>query len=142
MGLTFDGDVVGVQTKYKDQIEVLAATATESHVLYVTPYRMRLNAVRVIARAAVTGDDTDRKNFNIINRGVDGSGSAELAALDLATGVDLVAFDQKTIASGLSVDLPTGTVIAVEYEKIGSGVLIPDVTFEIDVTSSELAQTS
>ena len=120
MGRTFDADVPGVQTVTKDQNSVAAATATESHVLYVTPYRMRLNAVRVIARAAVT----------------------ELGALDLAAGVDLVAFDQKAIVSALSTDLPTGTVLAVEYEKVGTGVLIPDVTFEIDVTSSELVQTS
>ena len=51
----------------------------------------------------VTGDDTDRKNLNILDKGVAGDESVELGALDLATGTDLDANDPATITTTASV---------------------------------------
>jgi hypothetical protein len=111
---------------------VAAATTTESHPLFVAPQKCRVTLVDIIPQAAVTGDNSNTKKLNIINKGSAGSGSTEVGNLDLTTGVNLVAHDLKNIPLNatyidpIGVEMAAGDVLAVEYEKVGNGVLIPD----------------
>jgi hypothetical protein len=85
--------------------------------------------------AAVTGDDTNSTNINIINKGSAGAGTAEIGNLDLATGTDLVDFDEKAVTFNATyttgVTLSEGDVLVVEFEKVNTGLLLTNPTFRI-----------
>lgn len=111
-----------------------AATASEYLVAFVAPFDCRLKAVYFVPFAAVTGANTNTTHLNVINKGSAGSGSTELGALDLTSGNDLTAFDVNTVVSSLTTDLTEDDVIAVQYEKVGTGLDVPAGVwiFEID----------
>ncbi|MBK6767432.1 MAG: hypothetical protein IPG71_14415 [bacterium] len=75
-------------------------------------------------QAAVTGDNTNRTNLNILNKGASGSGTTEVGNLDLATGTNLTAFDSTnlplnaTYVSGVA--LAEGDVVTIQHEKAAS----------------------
>lgn len=111
-----------------------AATASEYLVSFVAPFDCRLKAVYFVPKDDVTGVDTNTTHLNVINKGSAGAGSTELGALDLTDGNDLTAFDVNTVVSSLTTDLTEDDVIAVQYEKVGTGLDVPAGTwiFEID----------
>ena len=100
-----------------------AATATESRIIWVAPIDCVITGCSVMNPAAVTGDDTDRTNLNLLDAGAAGTGTTEIGNLDLATSTDLVA----NVPSALSVTataLTAGDVIKMSYEKVGNGLLL------------------
>ena len=111
---------------------ILAATATESHNVFTAPFAGRIKKIHVVPQASVTGDDTDRKNLNFIDKGSDGLGAVEVANLDLVTGTDLTAFKRTTISAVLDNRMAAGDVLVMEAEKIGGGVLLPDMLVLIE----------
>jgi hypothetical protein len=117
------------------QAQVLAATATEAHVFFTAPRACRVVQVSVTADIATTGDNTNTKNLNLVNKGAAGSGTTEVGNLDLVTGVNLAAFDEKVIplnASNASgVVLANGDVLALQYEKVGTGVNVGALTVNV-----------
>lgn len=121
------GDIPGAKfyaTAYAPQHA--AATATEVVPIFVAGENCRVRKVSFLPNAAVTGDDTNRTNLNMQNRGASGAGTTEIGNLDLATGVDLVATDEKIVYQPATpLDLDAGHVLAVQYEKVASGVLVP-----------------
>ena len=104
---------------------IAAGDATELQSLFVAPFTCKITGVTITPDAAATGDNTNTKNLNIHNRGQAGAGTTEIANLDLVTGVDLVARDEKTIGSGMSSAVASGDVIALQVEQVGTGVAIP-----------------
>lgn len=110
---------------------VLAATATEKHMLFVAPFACRVKKIYITPQAAVTGDTTNTKHLNVQDEGSSGSGDTEIANLDLATGTNLVAFDEKAISESLDVQMAEGDTLTLEYEKQGTGVLIPELLARI-----------
>lgn len=114
---------------------VAAAATTKQVLLFRVPINMRLEAVEAVSQAAVTGDGTDTKNLNIINKGQDGTGTTELGNIDLAAGNDLAAFDAKAFTMPASpVDINKGDVLAVEIEQVGTGVLLPEMLIYFEVS--------
>ena len=107
-----------------------AATATEVVPVFYAPVGCTLREIGVIASAAVTGVDTNTTHLNLINKELDGSGSDELAAIDLVNGTDLVANDY-TVLEADDLSIPTGTVIALQLEKVGTGLLVPNLLVTI-----------
>jgi hypothetical protein len=114
-----------------------AATSTESVPLFVAPCACKVTWVGMTTGAAVTGDNTNRTNINLLYKGADGStGAVEIGNLDLTTGVDLVAWDEKTITLNATYtagkSMAEGDVLAVEFEKAGNGLLITNPLFRIE----------
>lgn len=107
---------------------VAAGTATREDPIFVAPRACRVIQVSIVAQAASTGDNTNRKNLNILNKGSAGSGTTEVANLDLVTGTNLVAFDEKviplnaTFAAGVT--LAAGDVLSLQTEQVGTGVAV------------------
>lgn len=106
-----------------------AATATEQRALFTAPRACVVTAVSITPDVASTGDNTNTTNLNIVNKGAAGVGTTEVANLDLALATDLVAYDEKDIplnatylASGVA--LAAGSVLTVQFEKAGTGVLV------------------
>lgn len=100
-----------------------AATATEARVLFTAPRACKITNVSVTPDVASTGDNTNTTNLNIINKGAAGAGTTEIGNLDLATGTDLVAYDEKAITITATA-LAEGDVVAIQFEKVGTGVLV------------------
>lgn len=130
MGENRLADVAGDHTAESQLNSVLAATATVEQVIFSAPFRCDVNAVAIIADADVTGDDTNRKNLNVIDKGADGNGTTEVAVLDLvstpATNLDQA--DERAIpitATGAVIPMLKGDTLALQVEQVASGVLIP-----------------
>lgn len=125
--------MLGTQESQGFVPSVLAATATEVHPIFVAPFACTIptDGVNFVPQAAVTGDNTDSKNLNIQNRGSAGAGTTEVGHLDLVTGTNLVAFDSKNIPLTAAVTLAAGDVLAVQVEKVGNGVLLPNLHFVV-----------
>ena len=80
------GDVVGHQLIAQATVPAVAAgTATIVYPIFVSDRYVKIKSVSFVPQAAVTGDNTNRKNLNLHNRGTDGTGTTELANIDLAT---------------------------------------------------------
>jgi hypothetical protein len=116
-------DIPGGHTQEVTTDAVAAATATGSQTIFVADFKCKVTGVSFTGDAAVTGG-TDTKNLNVIDKGSDGSGSDEIGNLDLATGTNLVAFDEQAITI-TETDLEVGDVLALEVEKVNSGADLP-----------------
>ena len=109
---------------------VLAADGTLRYPIHVPEQNVELGEVALINSTLVTGDDTNTKNINLIDGGAEGAGTTELANIDLrATGpVNLIVgktllFDNIQGASA-EVFLSQGDILEIEFEDVGSGVLV------------------
>jgi hypothetical protein len=88
----------------------------------------RVTEVTYMPEAASTGDDTNYRTYSLINKGAAGSGTTVIATLALVTGVNLVAFDEKTITlSATAADLVVteGDVLAWLSDATASGLVDP-----------------
>lgn len=114
-----------------------AATATEILCAYRSPCRAKLNSVKWVPFAAVTGANTDSTNINIINRGTDGTGTTEIGNVDFAAGTNAAATTAKSIyapAAGSELQMSEGSVVTATFEKVGNGLALPAGTFVFNVT--------
>jgi hypothetical protein len=105
------------------ELEHLAATATETRAIWTAPCNCVITGCSVVNPAAVTGNDTNSTNLNLLDAGAAGTGTTEIGNLDLATGTNLVA----NVPSALTVTatvLTAGDVVKVQYEKVGTGLLL------------------
>jgi hypothetical protein len=110
---------------------VAAVTATYEAALFCAPQKCRVTQVDFVPRTAVTGNDTNTKNLNVIFKNGDGSGSTEVGNLDLPTGVNLTALDLKNIPLNAiyltsGVEMEAGDVLTLQFEEVNSGVAIPN----------------
>lgn len=107
---------------------VAAGTATREDPVFVAPVKCRITRFSVVPQAASTGDNTNRKDLNFKNKGSAGAGTTVIAHLDLMTGVNLVAFDEKEIPLETGdldgPELAEGETITLETEQVGTGVAV------------------
>lgn len=116
-----------------------AATATEERTLFVATRKCRVLGIEGSSDVAVTGDNTNTTNLNAVLKGAAGVGATVVASLALPTGVNLVAFDQfalalvgaAIIAAG-GIDMNEGDTLTIQYVKVGTGVLVGPVLWQVD----------
>src|SRR5687768_674750 len=96
--------------------QVAAGTATRTEPIFAAPMKCRVVRTSVIPQAASTGDNANRKNLNFRNKASDGTGTTLGAHLNLITGENLVAFDEKVIP--IETGNPNGIELA-EGEVLG-----------------------
>ena len=107
---------------------VLAATATVRQPVFVAPVNIELGEVALVNSTIVTGHGSNTKNLNLIDGGAEGAGTAEIANIDMGSGTDLVVgktllFDNIQGASATRY-LSQGDILELEFEQVGSGVLV------------------
>lgn len=107
-----------------------AATATETVVVFSAPHACKVTAVYINPATGSTGNDTNTTNLNLIT-----GASTEIANLDLPTGVNLTANTDNTIASGLTTTLAAGAALKLQFEKVGTGVLVDASIVTVDYVS-------
>jgi hypothetical protein len=120
---------------FRDAVHA-AATATEQRVIFIAPCKCKVIGIELSSDAAVTGDNTNTTNVNIVNKGSAGVGTTEVANKDFTLGVDAIAFDAVPIPLNTTyqdgVTMAEGDTLTVQYEKVASGVLIGPSLFQID----------
>lgn len=106
-----------------------AATATEYIGSLVIPIDARIRALYFIADAAVSGANTNTTHLNAQNGGVAGTGTTEIANIDLTSGNDLVSGAKSIMSESLTTAVSAGTVLRLQAEKVGTGLDVPSGTF-------------
>lgn len=140
MGESYLADIPGVHTHTSKTDQVLLGDATEDQVIFTAPFRCVLENVSITPNASATGNDTNRKNLNLIDKGSDGSGSDEVGALDLVTGVDLVEADETAITitgTAAQREMLKGDVLMLEIEQVGTGITIAESLVKVQFRPSE-----
>lgn len=122
-------DIPGPISATASVIAVAAATTTVVYDIFRAPDAVKITKIEIVPQAAVTGNDSNTKYLNVLDGGAAGTGTTEVANLDLATGVNLVALDGKNIplnatyASGCV--MAEGDTLLLQIEKVGTGVALP-----------------
>lgn len=106
-----------------------AATATEYIASLIIPIDARIRAIYFIANAAVSGANTNTTHLNAQNGGVAGTGTTEIANIDLTSGNDLVSGAKSLMTESLTTAVSAGTVVRLQAEKVGTGLDVPAGTF-------------
>lgn len=107
-----------------------AATATEKRFLWTAPFKCKIVSIAFLGDAAMTGDNTNSTNLNIINGTTTGLGTTELGNKDYVTSTNHVLGTPDNIyAPATPATFDEGTRIILQFEKVGSGLLVPRGTF-------------
>lgn len=112
--------------------------ATDSdQVVARAPFAGTVTGCSILPEAAVTGATATKRTFTLVNKGQAGVGAVTLGILDLITGVDLVAFDEKAFT--LTSPAPTvaeGDVIAVVETHASTGTAHSGGLVTVELTRS------
>lgn len=96
-----------------------------------------VTSVTYAGTAAFTGAATNNRTFNVFNRKSDNTGTALVATLNMASGVNLVANVPKAIAlSGTpaNLDLAAGDVLTFQSLHVGTGIADPGGLVQVTVS--------
>lgn len=87
------------------------------------PFDATVTGVALVPEAAVTGATATKRTFTLINKGQAGTGTTVVATLDLITGTDLVAFDEKafTLGAGSVLNISEGDILVVAETHASTG---------------------
>jgi hypothetical protein len=105
-----------------------AADATTEHVVFYAPFDCYVTSVVIIPGADVTGQDTNSRNLNLRDRGVNGGGTpSELANRDYAAGTNESAGVPTTLYSPASPgrSVSQNGVLSIQSELVGTGLALP-----------------
>lgn len=122
------GKEAGWETVQVQMALHLAATGTESRPLFHASeaHAVMIREVGYLPQDGITGADTNTTHVNLDKRDVDGDNAVEKANKDYTSGVNETDFNYVSFykpAGGFK--LVKGESLTVEYEKVGNGLLIP-----------------
>lgn len=134
------GEGAPLITQLKNTVPGVVVGATDSFALGKAPVAGTVTAVTYTPDAASTGDNTNKRVYTVVNKGLTGVGTVVVATLDLITGVNLVAFDEKaytlSVVAGATT-LVAGDVLAFVSTFAGTGLVDPGGTVEITISRTE-----
>jgi len=112
----------------QDQDNGVTIAADDTFVLGPAPFAGRVSSVTYTPEAASTGDNTNKRTYTLVNKGASGAGTTVMATLDLVTGVDLVAFDEKAATLSVvanAINFVAGDILAWVSTHAASGLVDP-----------------
>jgi hypothetical protein len=124
--------------KYEAEVSAVAAAATDSAPIRAE-YAGTVTSVTYVPKAAITGAATNNRTVSVVNRLQDGTGSAVVASLNFASGINAAAYDEKTITlSGTPANLVVaeGDVLEVRSAAVGTGIADPGGTAFVTISRS------
>lgn len=120
------GDIPGARCIQTYLPAVGAADATIAYPIFRAPDTCVVSKVEIVPQAAITGQDTNYRELNLINAGSAGAGTTELANIDLASGTNLTALDGKAFTLAANVSMSAGDVLKIESALVGeTGLAVP-----------------
>lgn len=108
--------------------------ADDTFALGPASFAGKVTSVTYTPEASSTGNDTHKRTYTLVNKGASGSGTTVIATLDLVTGVDLVAFDEKAAtltATAADRIVEAGDVLAWVSTHVGNGLVDPGGTVKV-----------
>jgi len=115
-------DIPGPHDAYVTVPAVGSGVSSFSYPIFVAPWSAKVTLIEAAFGSAMVGDDSNRFDFVIYNRGTDGSGTAEWSTLSLESGDSADAYVPTTIfslATGSAIE--EGAVLDLYYDKQGNG---------------------
>lgn len=98
-----------------------------------------VSAVSFTPEAASTGDDSNKRTYTLINKGQDGTGTTVVATIDLVSGVNLAAFDEKdatlSVVAGATT-VAAGDILAWKSLHTGTGLVDPGGIVKVEIARS------
>jgi len=117
-----------------------AATAVDdTFALGRAPFAGSVSRVTFASDAAITGANTNTRRLSLMNRGQDGTGTTEIAAIQFNAGVNAPAFDEVVLPlSGTPANLNVneGDILAFFSDSIGTGIADPGGLVTVDLSRS------
>lgn len=121
-----------MKAPFKKTLSVLvAALATNVDgvtIIGKAPFAGSISAASFTPNAAITGQNTNTRRVAIENRGDDGTGTTEIAAVQFNSGVNGVAFDEKPLTLSAvegATEVAAGDVLVFNSTTPGSGLADP-----------------
>lgn len=118
-----------------------ATAANDRHtVIGRAPYAGTVTAVTYAPLANITGQATNYRRFQLINRGLDGNGATVVAELLFDSGgVTADDFDEKTItlsATQANRVVAEGDILSWFSDSVGTGIADPGGITRVEITRS------
>lgn len=113
------------------------AAVDSDQIVAVAPFAGVVAAASLVSEAAVTGATATKRTFTLTNKGQAGAGAVSVAVLDLITGVDLVAFDEKAMtlsATPANLVVAKGDVLALVETHASTGTAHSGGQVRVDIT--------
>ena len=121
----YDHDIPGERKDFAVLAPAAAGTSSETHAIWVAPFKCVLTDVDVYPCAAIVGDDTDRFNLNLHSDEEIGNYDFDTAS-GTSTGSAALA-----VLDGGTTEMDEGDVLSLQRELVGSGVAMPPMGVEI-----------
>lgn len=112
------------------------AATDEPTVLGSVPFAGTVKRVTYVPEGAVTGAATNNRFFRLLNRGQAGAGNVEVASRELASGTNLVAFDEFDLnlsATPANLNVAAGDVLSWLSDAQGTGLADPGGTVIVEI---------
>lgn len=133
-------DKAPLNVKLEDTVPALAAGADGDQVIGEVPFDASVSDVSYTPEANITGDDTDTRTFELVNKGADGSGTTVVASLAMETGTDATAFDESEVTLSEvegATDVSSGDVLVFVSTHAGdTGLADPGGKVQIELSRS------
>lgn len=101
-----------------------ADAGTEKRVIWVADCDCKITDVDFCPFAAVTGQNTDTTDLNILDGGAAGAGTTEIGNLDLTLNNDLSANTPNAIINSGTSTLDEGDSLILQLEQVGNGLAV------------------
>lgn len=114
-----------------------AQAAGATTIAFRVPFAGSITKVCFFPNAPITGANTDTRKVAVVNKGLTGSGTTEVAALQFTSGVNGVAFDEKEItlsATEANRVVAEGDCLVIASTAVGAGLADPGGHFEIELS--------
>jgi hypothetical protein len=106
------------------------------------PHAGTVTAVTYTPATAITGAATNNRTFVLVNKGLAGTGTTVVASLNMASGVNAAADDEKAItltATAADKVVAEGDILAFQSTHIGTGIADPGGLVRVEVTRGDVS---
>lgn len=130
MSKEFQGDHIGYQQEHSTISPAhLAATATEEQDIYFAQRACRIKRVDFAPRNTITGQVTNKTTIQATK-----NGTVQGSAIDYDNGVNTAANTKTNLFNPTTpLAMAAGDRLTVKYTKVGTGLLIPELYFQVVV---------
>jgi hypothetical protein len=112
------------------------AGTAQARALGASPIAGKITDVTIVPEAAVAANGTNFRNFRLVNKAQDGSGTTVIGATD-TSAASLVAYDERVLTlTPANVNVAQGDVLAADETVAGTGVAHGGYKIIVEITRS------
>ena len=120
-------DTHPLTTKKEFTVPALATDAEATTSLFEAPYALTITGVSYVPVANVTGAATNHRKVALINKGTDGNGTTEIAALTFDNGINATDFNESALTlSSTAADLSVAADAVLAWASTAPGTGLAD----------------